>query len=274
MATFYIFADESGTMPINDTDKPFVAATIAFQGQPPKAISGSDSDDKIIAIFKKLDAKPFATIVKPFPRYAQMLSSKYSKMKTMAMAKCLLDGRTIQYMDKDDINLHNEIWHHAMLQSIMHTVLGSVFDSKPIDKIKFIFDEKTMRSERRDFFHHIITHIGTPLRQYLDTFKHKYSNEIISSVQEKIQFTHTSISIYWSDQSIATHYKFGLKLADRFARKVYQDLNNQKPEFYALLQKEGFEKIVEDITNAIVRPLSKNLINRWQKETGLPEPQL
>lgn len=142
MTTYYIFADESGTMPINDSDKPFVAATIAFQRRPPRAINGSNNDDRLIAILKDLDAKPFATIVRPFRGYGEILKERFSKMTTMARAKCLLDSKKIQYLDKNGINLRNEVWQQAMLQSVAHTSLELCFGYESIESIKFIFDEK------------------------------------------------------------------------------------------------------------------------------------
>ena len=63
MATLYIFGDESGTMPVSDTDKPFVAATVAVLDNPPALIRGSDDDEKMVEIFTSLNIVPFAAIV-------------------------------------------------------------------------------------------------------------------------------------------------------------------------------------------------------------------
>jgi hypothetical protein len=273
MNTLYIFADESGTMPINDSDKPFVTTTIAFEGEIPETIPGSNDALNLISILKKLNAMPLVAIVKPFSGYGQKLTSKYIKIKTMARARCLLNGQTIRYLDKNDINLHNEVWQHAMLQSIIHIIFDAVFDYPSIHEVEFIFDQKTMRRDRRNFFEKIVSNINIPLNEYLLTYKKQYSDEIISSVTDKIQFSQNSISIHWSDDPIPDYYKFGLKLADCLARKMYQSLQGD-PDFYSTLQGAGFENCIIDITNAIIRPLNRKLIEKWQKDTGLPEPRI
>lgn len=130
-----------------------------------------------------------------------------------------------------------------------------------------------MRPERRNFFQFIARNIGEVLKEHLSSFRTQFPDDIISSVQKKIRFFPVTASILWSDQEIPDNYKFGLKLADRFARKVFQSFNNQESNFCTMLHSAGFENVCEDITKVIARPLSRDLIEKWQMETGLPEPR-
>lgn len=69
--------------------------------------------------------------------------------------------------------------------------------------------------------------------------------------------------------------EFGLKLADRFARKMYQQSEKRgQTGFDSILQNAGFRDFTVDITKLVIRPLNKNMIDAWKSETGLPEPQV
>ena len=74
MPELYIFGDESGTMPANDKDNSFVAATVTFLDKKPLITNGSDKNETLIKIFKEQSAIPFATVVNPFPGYAKALT--------------------------------------------------------------------------------------------------------------------------------------------------------------------------------------------------------
>jgi hypothetical protein len=84
LAILHIFGDESGTMPVNDDDKPLVAATVTFLDKTPAAVRGSDEDETLISIFKDLNVIPFAATVKPFPGYGKVLKGKHDKIQVMA----------------------------------------------------------------------------------------------------------------------------------------------------------------------------------------------
>jgi len=275
LSTLNIFADESGTMPINDNDKPFVAATVAFLGEPPDAINGSDDDEKLVDILKGSNGIPFAAIVRPFPGYGHILKSKYEKIITMARAKCLLNGSVVRYPDKDGINLHNEVWEFAMHRSIMQAVINTVLESSSIDNIRIIFDQKTMTKNRRNCFDQIIHRIGTDLREYLETFRQTHSEKEVSFYKDCIQFSTQSISVHWSDEPNLVQNDFGLKLADRFAHKMYQQLEKKAQRgFDSILQNSGFRDFTVDITKSVIHPLNQNMIEAWKRETGLPEPHV
>ena len=260
-------------MPINDTDKPFVAATVAFLGKTPSAIHGSDEDEKLVEILKESHGIPFAAIVRPFPGYGNSLKSKYDKMLVMARAKCLLNGSNVQYLDNDGINLRNQVWDHAMQQAILHVVRCTMLSSS-IDSVRILLDEKTMTKHRRNLFTEMIYRMGSNVRKYLEWLK-QVDPEKISQYESHIKFSANSTSVHWSDDSDVFRSEFGLKLADRLARKMYRQLENEgQTGIESILRNAGFEDFLLDITDLVTRPLNQRIIDAWKRDTGLPEPRM
>ena len=158
LATLYVFGDESGTMPVSDNDKLFVAATVAVLKEP-TLIVGSDNDEKMVEIFGNLNILPFAAIVKPFPGYGAALKAKHDKIHVMARATRLLTGANVTYLDEktlaEGFDLRNTVWGFAMVQAIAQAVLNTLFSSS-IDAIHVILNRKTMLPSMRQFFKEII----------------------------------------------------------------------------------------------------------------------
>ena len=278
MTTLYIFGDESGTMPTKDSDKPFVTATVAFFEKTPHAIPGSDEDEKLVKILRESNAIPFLAIVKPFPGYGNSLKSKYDKMLVMARAKRLLNGSEVPDLDKDGINLRNEVWDHAMVQSILHAIRCAMYGGS-IDSVRILLDERTMTKLRRELFTQMIYQLGSNIREYLERLKkarfRRDDQEIISKHVGRIKFSALSTTLHWSDDSARFRSQFALKLADRLARKMYRQLlNTSLIGIEHSLRNAGFEDFLHDITHLVTSPLSQKAIGAWKRDTGLPEPTM
>jgi hypothetical protein len=273
MTTLYIFGDESGTMPKNDNDNPFVAATVAFVQAPPIAIRGSDDDKKLVGIFKRTSAIPFAAIVQPFYGYGNKLMSKYDKMRVMARVTRLLLGTNANYLDPEGINLRNIVWSHTMLQAIVHVVTETIF-STTIDSIQILLDEKTMTKATRSLFTEVLLRIGPGSKEYMESLKY-LDPERVSEFMGRIQFSRKSTTIHWSGESKDYESEFGLKLAHRFARKIYRQLKDgDQTGIMSKLLDAGFNDSVIDITKIVTRPPNRRMIENWKRNTGLPEPQI
>jgi hypothetical protein len=275
LANLYIFGDESGTMPVNDSDKPFVAATIATVDNPPALIGGSDNDEKMVEIFKNLNLVPFAAIVKPFPGYAKILKAKYNKIQVMARATRLVTGASVQYLDEktltDGFDLRNTVWGYAMLQAIANAVLNTLFTST-IDAVQVILDSKTMTPSMRFFFKEmIINRIGVGTRQFLRSFL-PMNPSVVSEWGDHVRFSAETTSFSWSDNSEEFEQQFGLRLADRFARKIYQAQITRQPGIEAMLKNAGFEDFIVDISELVTR-LDQRVVDNFRRNTGLPEPR-
>ena len=276
MATLYIFGDESGTMPVNDADKPFVAATIAVLGKPPVLVPGSNDVKRMVDIFANFNLIPFAAVVKPYPGYGRILKAKYEKIKIMAQATRIVSGGQATYLDektrKDGFDLRNTVWSHAMSQSIANAVLNTLFTGS-IDSIQIILDQKTMTPSMRQFFKEmIINRIGDGMKQFLKSI-YFLSPTIVSEWEKRAHFSSKTTVISWSDESEELEEEFGLRLVDRFARKIYQAQIKPNSDIEEIFMKAGFEELIHDISRLLTR-LDKGLIDHFRQVTGLPEPQL
>jgi len=275
LATLYIFGDESGTMPADDADKPFVAATVAVLDNPPILVQGSDDDDKMVELFGSLNIIPFAAIVKPYAGYGKDLKAKHEKIHVMARATRLVTGDRPQYLDektlREGFDLRNTVWVHAMLQAIANAVLSTLFRNA-IYAIQVILDRKTMTPSMRLFFKEmIVNRIGEGTKQFLRSFLFM-NPTIVSEWEDRVRFSPKTTSFSWSDESEEFEKQFGLRLADRFARKVYQAQITRESGIEAILEGAGFEGFVRDISEVVTR-LDKRLVDNFRRTTGLPEPR-
>jgi hypothetical protein len=274
LTTLYVFGYESGTMPVSDSDKLFVAATVASLKEP-TLIAGSDNDEKMVEIFSNLNILPFAAIVKPFPGYGAALKAKRDKIHVMARATRLFAGANVTHLDERTLaqgfDLRNTVWGFAMVQAIAQAVLNTLFSSS-IDAIHVILDRKTMLPSMRQFFNELITkRIAVGTRQILKSLL-PLDPPAVSEWENRVKFSFQTTSVSWSDDSEELGQQFGLRLADRFARKVYQARITGQPSIEAILEAAGFEGTVCDISELVTR-LDQRLAEDFKKTTGLPEPK-
>jgi len=275
LATIHIFGDESGTMPIRDNDNPFVAATVAVLDRTLTLVPGSDNDNKLVEIFKELNVIPFAAVVKPYPGYSKAVRAKHDKMQVMARATRLVTGAKAQYLDQktltDGFGIRNTVWCHAMLQAIAHTVLHTVFTST-INAVRIILDEKTMRPAMRLLFKEmILQRIGAGMSQFLTTLL-PLKPSVVGLWKRRVQFSAETTSFNWSDDSEEFREEFGLRLADRFSRKIYQARAMNQAGIEDAFRDAGFDDFVVDISE-VVTCLDQRVIENFKRKTGLPEPR-
>ncbi len=194
-------------------------------------------------------------------------------MQVMARATRLLLGTNANYLDPEGINLRNIVWSHTMLQAIVHVVNESIFSST-INSIQILLDEKTMTKATRSLFTEVLLRIGPGSKEYMGGLKY-LDPETVSEYIGRIRFSCESTIIHWSDESKDYQSEFGLKLADRFARKMYRQLKDgDQTGIMSKLLNAGFNDCVIDITEILTRPLNRRMIENWKRNTGLPEPQI
>jgi hypothetical protein len=95
---------------------------------------------------------------------------------------------------------------------------------------------------------------------------------IVSEWEYRVRFSSETTVFSWSDESEKLEKQFGLRLADRFARKIYQAQITLQPGIETLLKAAGFEDFVRDISK-LVTHLHERLVEKFMKTTGLPEPR-
>lgn len=272
MAVLNIFGDESGTMPANDADKPFVAATLTFLDKMPVPVGGSNDDEKLVSIFKDQAVIPFVAIVNPFHGYGKALKDKHDKMQVMARATRLVTGANSQYLDPTGVNLRRLVWSHAMLQAVVHAVRSTMFITA-IESLRILLDEQTMTHPMRRLFTQTLRRMGASVTELLRSYAHLDPAKM-SLYKSRIQFRADTTVIHWRDDAEEFRSEFGLKLAHRFAKKTYQQLENSgKAGIEQKLKEAGFEDFVLDITGIVTR-LDQRLVDNFKRNTGLPEPRV
>lgn len=270
-----IYGDESGTMPLNDGDKPFIAATVSCLDNPPMLIEGSNNNEKLVAILKNLNATPSAMVVKPYPGYSNAIKTKYSKMQIMARATRLVTGANANYLDRKTLTNgfepRNMIWCHAMLTSIGYAVLNTAFNST-INEVRIILDQKTMRPSMRTFFKEmVVQQMGVGTSEYLSTLLHMNSS-VIGLWKSRVRFSAESTYLNWNDECAEFKNEFGLRLADRLSRKIYQSQSTGDSGIETLLKDAGHADCIVDLSRIVTR-LDKRVIENFKEKTGLPEPK-
>jgi len=262
-------------MPLTDNDNPFVAATVAVLDKTPSLVPGSDDDNKLVEIFKELNVIPFATVVKPYPGYGKAVNAKHDKMQVMARATRLVTGANAQYLDQkmltDGFDLRNLVWCHAILQATVHTVLRIVFTGT-IGAVHIILHKKTMRPSMRLLFKEmVIQRMGVGTNQFLTTLL-PLNPSVISLWKNRVQFSPETTFLNWSDDSEEFRTQFGLRLADRFSRKIYQAEAKNRAGIKTVLRSAGFADFAVDISKLVTR-LDQRIIENFKRKTGLPEPK-
>ena len=269
MSTLFIFGDESGTMPLKDSDKPFVTATISVLDQRPELIEGSNNNKKLVEILKHIKATPTAMVVKPYPGYSKAIKEKYNKLNTMARATRLLTGANADYLDQKTLTTgldsRNSIWCQAMFTAIGRAILNTV-NTSAICTVRIILDQKTMRPSMRAFFKDILIQqlcVGT--KKYLLNFHHSDSsgNDFLKS---RVCFSAESTFFSWSDENEDLEKEFGLRLADRLSRKIYQSQDSKNHEIETLLNQAGYDDCVVDFTKEVAQ-LSQRVVENFKEKT-------
>ena len=97
------------------------------------------------------------------------------------------------------------------------------------------------------------------------------NRDLVSRWESNVAFSADSTSLNWSDDSVELEKQFGLKLADRLARKIYNDNISNTQHFENMLKDADYKDFLVDITSAVSR-LDQRLVDNFKKNTGLPEP--
>jgi len=251
LAILYLFGDESGTMPLHDDDKPFVAASVSVLDK---------NEKRLFEALQELSAVPFAAIVQPFPGFGKMIKTKFDKMDVMARAVRIATGAP----EPKKLNDRDIVWGHAMGQAIIHAVRVST-STTPIDELQILLDQKSMKPNERALFREAI-------KGYMLMTIPAILKELRPEWASRLRFSDRTISIHWSDESDEFESEFGLKLADRLSRKIYRLQVDNATDVKSVLKNAGFEDAVIDVAQ-VVTSLDHRIVDNLKRITGLPEPR-
>ncbi len=272
MNTLYIYAEECGTMPLDDSGQPFVGAAVAA----PQPISGTldlrFDVPRLIRYLAKNSASPFLAHVKPFPGYGAHVSAKFAKMDTMAKERRRVTG-IHEYLPADGVAIRNNIWVHCVTQAAGQALARHAFRD-PIDRVVLTFDQKSLAPESRrmviDECRKIPQRIRETAAKYLPLKPYQ-----VASVLGNVRVAPADMVIQWSDEPGAAGTEDGLHLADRLAWHYQKHLQKPtQPTFLDALEQAGHKDITYDVTPAVISPIDRESIEKWKRDTGLPEPAL
>lgn len=273
MTTLSIFGDESGTMPISDNKKDvFVTAIIAtldelpILGQPTTIGRGW-----IVSKIKEINGSPFITYIKPITEYSNTIKSKMDKMNTMARMTRLMSGNNSKYLTDEGVRIRNFIWFNCMQQTIAQAILSGI-SSTAVTEIRIYLDQKSLATPTKNLFVKQISNIRRIVQNELMKLWNVNPAEI-KRIEDNLLFTEKEISLYFSNESEAEKASDGLKLTHHLARFFYKDIRKStNPKIETLLKQEGFNDVITDFTDIFMQPIDSNVINKWEQNTGLREP--
>ena len=150
MSELTIFGDESGTMPAEDGDPPFCAATLATVNEPPKLSQRSGHRRDVLQACVEWNSVPQVVGICPRPGYGERLRSKTSKMSTMARASRLMTG-SHAYLPDQGYNPRNLVWVRCMSLCLVRAVLRAT-DTQTIENVRVVLDRKTFTGPERALF--------------------------------------------------------------------------------------------------------------------------
>ncbi|MDD5556560.1 MAG: hypothetical protein PHN82_04825 [bacterium] len=271
MAILRIYGDEAGTMPMNDGDPPFVAATVAILGDPPTIDKPNGHVDWLVKKIKELNAFPHISYIYPDRGYGNKIQSKLSKMNTMARATRLITGANRHYLTEEGIGLRNWVWQFCMGQAIAQATVSAIAKDF-VDGLSIVLDQKTMPKPTRRIFIDSVHRLSGQLNGILQAARRMNRDEA-ELFKSRLRFTNADMCIIWSDSSLAGDSQGGLWLAHYLAGHYQKGLSRGKEMVVReRLSKAGFARVEKDITDMITAPINRASIERWKRNTGLEEP--
>jgi hypothetical protein len=274
--TLYVYVDECGLPPLDDHDKPYVAAA-ASALQPVSDTRSLRFDvDLLLGHMARNHATAFLAHVSPFPGYGQRVAAKFGKMDTMAKARKLVTG-VHEYLPAGGLRVRNTLYSHCISQAVGQALTKHAFRGA-IERLVVTFDQMTLAPENRRM---VIDECRKVPRRLADvaasyrTVDHRHVEQL-EGLLNNLQITPTDIVIQWSDEPGAAGTADGLHLADRLAWHYRKHL--EKPtnptSFLDHLSGAGHTDITFDVTPVVVTPIDRDSIDRWERDTGLPEPMV
>ena len=267
LGTLRIYADETGTMPVKDTDGIFLVTTVSTLGDHP------DEDDvdfhrlELLRILKEKAYYPFVAYVRPISGYSSALSSRMSKMNTMARYTRLLTGSNSEYLTQDGFRTRNHIWTLAMVLGISRAIMNAVLRG-PVAAVRIYLDQKTMAKPARRFFADQIRQIGPEIQNTLERLK-EHHPESAKLYKERAMFDVRHITVRWSDDPECARARHGLLLPHHVGKNIWLELN--APDYDGA--SDALTTAVANITPIVIAPVSRDAIENWCRKTGLPEPR-
>jgi hypothetical protein len=272
MNVLRFYCDESGTMPINDNDPPFVAATVAILGDFPDVGARNGRISWLLEKLEEFEVIPYVAYVQPKPGFSIALEAKLSKLNTMARYRRLMDGANNPYLNPEGFRPRNFIWLHCMQQAVARGLAIALFKHQ-IDRIELYLDEKTLTEPESRLMLRQGLRVSVNFHRVLEALRRLNPGEI-EQLQNNLRTSELSTSLYWNNESSSVPAQGGLTLAHYLSSHARRNFENQTNNgILNSLREKGFTHFFDDITDVIMAPIAREVVERWRSATGLPEPE-
>ena len=160
-----------------------------------------------------------------------------------------------------------------MIQAIGQTIISKVVKTKVTD-LYIILDDKSLSNEDITLFKKIVSEIITTIYDILSLIE-CLSPHIIKVWKENVEISEENIHIKWRSNLKNAKHNGGLILADYLSRYFLRRLiHNRLSQLIEMFKSKGVSFNIQDITDDIIKPIDPRTTKRWEKETGLKEPEL
>lgn len=271
MDTYYLFVDESGTMPVRDSDGPFVGAAVGSRSPITLSRDPRWNQQFLVNALTAAQASPWLCQVVPIEGYGEAVTRKYSQMNTMARARRLVTGRH-EYFPDGGYSTGNLVWGHCLGQTIGPLLNAEVFRA-PLTAVEIVFDRKTFTPGVRRMIVDTCREIPQRLREILNRNR-DMAPEKMDLALANLQFTGQTVTVRWSDDPVTVAVHGGLRLAHWLAKHHLRHLRKpQRPSIHDLLAAAGWKDRITDVTEFVTMPLPEESLEAWRRDTGLPVPK-
>jgi hypothetical protein len=272
MSLLKIYADEAGTMPLADTDEPFVTGMVSVVGSDLQIRERHNlgKAPEFCGCLSQVGANIHFCYIRPGLGYAKAIGSKLSKMDTMARMTRLMTGGNTKYLPPEGISYRNMVWSISMNQA-MYAIFLRAAASGPVSEVEMFFDQKTMARQSRTHFREAAQMITNNLRRTVLRFADARPLDAAQLLRNVDGLEH--IKIHWSDEPDFERASDGLTVAHHLSSLARRFLIKGRTDFSEYLTTAGYTQFEKDITATVTAPISRESIESWKKQTGLLEPQ-
>ncbi len=266
-----VYGDESGTMPTDDTDAPFVFAAFGTFGDPPHLTNAERRAIWLARELASIRAFPFIGYVVPAVGYAKTYLAKIAKMDTMSRATRLTTGANKRFLPDAGLEPRNYLWGLCAQAVIVNVVLTAMV-RHAVDRVEIVLDEKTLPEPTR----FLMREIAACLPGLVFETAHELRDidpSRTALLKARVTFTRRDVSLRWSDEPGTTGARVGLLLADCMASVTQRSLRRKgRPVLFSELEKAGFRGFTLDLQDTLLAPISGRAAEKWKEHTGLVEP--
>jgi len=193
-------------------------------------------------------------------------------MDTSARLRRLLDGANKDYLNPDGVRPRNYIWKFTVLQAIYACFLYNIVKQR-VETVEIFFDCKSLSTADKRVLLRQPKRFVFLLRQALGDVLDQDPMRV-SEYGSRLPHREIEFYLHWSNEESAHCAETGLTLAHHLARYFRKDLHkNKSVGIQGLLEANGFADCAADITDLLLQPTNRRTVEKWQKDTGLPEPK-